>query len=148
MINTTQALEAVLLTNEHGMSIEIINFGARVKSIKFPVNNELKEMILGYSSADEYVTDPFYLGATCGRVCNRIAGGKFELDGIEYQLSKNDGKNSLHGGEHSFSSRYWQIEGQSQTCSKVTFSLISENGDQGYPGTVKISVTYQLSADN
>ena len=148
MANDITLMQTVLLANDNGMSVEIINFGARIKSIKFPLNGKATEMTLGYSSAADYLTDEFYLGATCGRVCNRIAGGKFSLDGREYQLSKNDGNNSLHGGEQSFSSLFWQIEGQSQTRSKVTLSLISEDGDQGYPGTIKISVTYQLSTDN
>lgn len=148
MADETNTIETILLSNDNNMSVEIINFGARIKSIKFPLNSEPTEMILGYSSAYEYLTDEFYLGAICGRVCNRIAGGKFELDGREYQLSKNDGENSLHGGAHNFSSRYWQVRSQSRTCSEVTLSLISHGGDQGYPGTVEISVTYQLSADN
>ncbi|NQZ83302.1 MAG: galactose mutarotase [Colwellia sp.] len=148
MVGETNTMETILLSNDNNMSVEIINFGARIKSIKFPLNSEPTEMILGYSSAYEYLTDEFYLGATCGRVCNRIAGGKFEIDGREYKLSKNDGENSLHGGAHNFSSRYWQVESQYRTCSKVTLSLISQDGDQGYPGTVEVSVTYQLSADN
>ena len=91
-------LETVVLSNDYGMSVEIINFGARIKSIKFPVNAKPMEMILGYASAQDYLTDEFYLGATCGRVCNRISGGKFQLDGKQYQLSQNDGENCLHGG--------------------------------------------------
>ncbi|MCP4320902.1 MAG: galactose mutarotase [Alteromonadales bacterium] len=143
-----KALETIILTNDYGMSVEIINIGARIKSIKFPVHSKPKEMILGYETAEEYLTDEFYLGATCGRVCNRIADGKFELDGREYQLSKNDGGNSLHGGANNFSSRYWQICKRTLTNSTVTLSLFSPNGDQGFPGNLELSVTYQLSADN
>lgn len=141
-------LETIRLTNDNGMSVEIINFGARIKSIKFPVNSLPTEMIVCYTSAEEYINDEFYLGATCGRVCNRIAGGKFELDGLQYQLPLNDGENCLHGGDNNFSLRYWKIDSQKLSDSSVTLLLVSPNNDQGFPGTLNISVTYQLSADN
>lgn len=141
-------LETIKLTNDYGMSVEIINFGARIKSVKFPVNTKPTEMILGYASATDYLTDEFYLGATCGRVCNRIAGGKFGLEGKQYQLPQNDGENCLHGGSDNFSLRYWKIDKDTVTDSSVTLSLVSANGDQGFPGLLNISVTYQLSTDN
>jgi aldose 1-epimerase len=141
-------LETVILTNDFGMSVEIINFGARIKSIKFPVNAKPMEMILGYASAQDYLTDAFYLGATCGRVCNRIAGGKFELEGRQYQLTQNDGDNCLHGGDDNFALRYWQRDKQTHSKSSVTLVYTSVDGDQGFPGTLNVSVTYQLSADN
>ena len=141
-------LTTVTLTNAYGMFVEIINFGARIKSIKFPINSKLVEMTLGYASAQEYLTDELYLGATCGRVCNRIAGGKFELDGRQYQLTKNDGENCLHGGYDNFSLRYWQIDIEKLTESSVTLSLFSQDGDQGFPGNLTLSVTYRLDAEN
>jgi len=148
MTKVETELETVLLTNDYGMSVEILNFGARIKSIKFPVNYTPTEMTLGYVSVEEYLKDDFYLGATCGRVCNRIAGAKFQLDGKEYQLSQNDGDNCLHGGKSNFSFRYWKIDQQTVTKTSVTLLLFSEDGDQGFPGTVNLSVTYQLSDDN
>jgi len=141
-------LETITLTNDYGMSVEIINFGARIKSINFPVNSKPTEMTLGYASAQEYVNDEFYLGATCGRVCNRIAGGKFDLDGHLYQLPLNDGMNCLHGGDNNFSLRYWQIDIKTLTETSVTLMLFSNDGDQGFPGNLALSVTYQLSTDN
>ena len=148
MANSIPELETVILTNDNGMSVEIINIGARIKSIKFPVNAKPTEMVLGYASAQEYLSDEFYLGATCGRVCNRIAGGNFELDGKQYQLPLNDGENCLHGGDDNFSLRYWQIDKQTLSYCSVTLLLVSDHGDQGFPGTLNVSVTYQLSADN
>ncbi|MDG1731515.1 MAG: galactose mutarotase, partial [Thalassotalea sp.] len=147
------SMQTVLLHNDYGMTVEIINFGARIKSVKFPINTLLEskkstEMILGYDDAVDYLTDDFYLGATCGRVCNRIAGGKFELDGRQYQLPLNDGENCLHGGIDNFSMRYWKVDEETVTDTSVTLSLISPNGDQGFPGKLALSVTYQLSADN
>jgi aldose 1-epimerase len=141
-------LETIRLTNDYGMSVEIINFGARIKSIQFPVNDKPTQMILGYATAKEYLKDKFYLGATCGRVCNRISGGKFKLDGMQYQLAQNDGENCLHGGVDNFALRYWRIHRQSLTSTSVTLSLISPDGDQGFPGELTLSVTYQLSTDN
>ena len=143
-----EEIAALTLTNDYGMSVEIINFGARIKSIKFPINAIPTEMILGYASAQEYINDEFYLGATCGRVCNRIASGKFELGGRQYQLPLNDGENCLHGGVDNFSLRFWQVDEESVTDSSVTLSLFSKDGDQGFPGNLELSVTYQLSADN
>jgi aldose 1-epimerase len=105
-------------------------------------------MILGYETASDYLTDEFYLGATCGRVCNRIAKGKFELAGKQYQLPLNDGEHCLHGGTDNFSMRYWKIDEESVTDTSVTLSLVSPHGDQGFPGTLNLCVTYQLSADN
>ncbi len=148
MTTQQQVLESILLSNDNGMSVEIINFGARIKSIKFPVNAIPTEMILSYESAQEYTADQFYSGATCGRVCNRISQGKFEVDGKIYQLSQNDGENCLHGGEDNFSMRYWQINKNTVTCSSVTLTLHSQDGDQGFPGNAKFSVKYQLQNDN
>jgi len=130
------------------MSVEIINFGARIKSITFPVNSKPTQMILGYESAKEYLNDEFYIGATCGRVCNRISSGKFQLCDKQYQLPLNDGDNCLHGGYDNFSFRYWEIDKPSLTSTSVTLSLVSPNGDQGFPGELNLSVCYQLSADN
>lgn len=141
-------LALVTLVNANGMSVEIINFGARIKSIKFPVHGVPTEMVLGYASKQDYLKDEFYLGASCGRVCNRIAGGKFELDGHLYQLTQNDGENCLHGGIDNFSMRFWQIDSETVTDSSVTLCLISPDGDQGFPGTLILSITYQLSKDN
>jgi len=141
-------LETIILCNDYGMSVEIINLGARIKSIKFPVNAKPTEMILGCDSATDYLTDEFYLGATCGRVCNRIANGKFELDGRQYQLPLNDGENCLHGGVDNFSMRCWKIDEKKVSDTSVTLSLVSPHGDQGFPGGMRVSVTYQLSADN
>ncbi len=146
--NVESEVATIKLTNDFGMSVEIINFGARIKSIKFPVNGKATEMTVGYASADDYLKDDFYLGATCGRVCNRIAGGKFELDGRQYQLPLNDGANCLHGGDNNFSLRFWEIDKQTLTSSSVTLLLISVDGDQGFPGNLTLSVTYQLSEDN
>jgi len=141
-------LKTYTLTNDNGMSVEIINLGARIKSILFPVSGKLTEMTVGYTVAESYLQDDFYLGATCGRVCNRISNAKFELDGDGFQLSQNDGLNCLHGGADNFSTRFWQEDTELTESNQLTLALTSEDGDQGFPGEVKIKVTYHLSSDN
>ncbi len=141
-------VKSVMLKNASGMTAEIIDYGARIKSIKFPVNKKSTEMIVGYTSAQDYINDPYYLGATCGRVCNRLAKGQFQLDDIEYQLPINDGENCLHGGIDNFSIRYWQIDQQQISESTVCLHLHSKDGDQGFPGHLDVSVTYHLTPDN
>lgn len=136
------------LTNIHGMSVEIINLGARIKSIKFPINGQPTEMILGYASGEAYATDPFYLGATCGRVCNRIANGTFTLNNTHYQLTQNDDKNCLHGGIDNFSHRLWEIEQSSKNNNYLVLTMTSKDGDQGFPGKVTIQTSYRLTDNN
>lgn len=139
-------LQTVLLQNKQGMSVEILNYGARIKSILFPVNGIATEMTVGYADSNSYLTDAFYLGATCGRVCNRIEEGKFDLNGASYHLTQNDGENCLHGGVDNFSYQYWQVE--SSTYSTVTLTLKSKNGDQGFPGNLDLQVIYHLTENN
>ena len=139
-------LKTFLLENNQGMSVEIMNYGARITSILFPVNGKSTEMTVGYASSEDYLTDDFYFGVTCGRVCNRIEQGKFELNGVYYQITQNDGEQSLHGGLDNFSTRFWQVN--SSTKSSVTLSIESLDGDQGFPGKLNLQVTYQLTDNN
>ncbi|MGB0938396.1 MAG: aldose epimerase family protein [Colwellia sp.] len=141
-------LEHITLKNLQGMSVALTNFGARITAINFPVQGVCKPMVLGYDSLDGFLDDPFYLGATCGRVCNRVAGGRFQIAGQTYQLPQNDGENCLHGGIENFSFRYWAIDEETLSDTFVRFKLLSQDGDQGFPGELSISVTYQLNDDN
>lgn len=139
-------LASVTLTNKQGMVVEIINFGARIKSVQFPVKGKLTEMTVGYKAAESYLSDAFYLGATCGRVCNRIENASFDIEGETYFISQNEGEHCLHGGFDNFSHRYWKIE--TSTATSATLSLSSKHLDQGFPGNLDISVTYKLTDDN
>ena len=139
-------LKLITLSNKQGMVVEIINFGARIKSILFPVKGVPTEMIVGYKNVEEYLDDEFYLGATCGRVCNRIEEGKFTIDDKSYTLTQNDGVNCLHGGTHNLSFRYWEVEELSP--SSVTLILFSHDGDKGFPGNVNFNVIYRLTEKN
>lgn len=140
------ALKRIVLINSFGMQVDILNFGARIAAIKFPVNGQPTDMILSYDDNEDYLNDAFYLGATCGRVCNRIDQASFSIAGREYVLEKSDGENCLHGGIDTFAHRYWQVTHQSPQA--VTLVLHSADGDQGFPGAVDIQVTYTLTDDN
>jgi aldose 1-epimerase len=138
------------LENNSGTSISIINYGAIVTNIFFrDKNGILSDLVLGYDSLEKYINDKFYLGIIAGRYANRIAGGRFRLNDKECQLSKNDGENHLHGGYLGLHKRYWRAV-PFETGSATSIKLIYESpdGEEGYPGNVKISVVYSLTSDN
>jgi aldose 1-epimerase len=142
------AVKCFTLTNDFGTTVEIVNVGASIKSIRYPINGQLTDMIVTYDNSDAYLDDLFYLGATCGRVANRISDASFELDGERYDLSKNDGKNCLHGGELNFSKCLWQEKAELTQTDRLTLVLQSNDGEQGFPGKLEIEVCYYLSGDN
>ena len=139
-------MKSVTLTNKDGMTATLLNFGARLVSIKVPVRDDLTEMLVAYKEHEDYLTDPYFLGAVCGRVCNRISQASFSLEGVDYQVDANNGAHCLHGGRGGFSQQFWTIEEQAE--SKVVFSLISPHLDQGFPGQLSIRVSYHLQDDN
>jgi aldose 1-epimerase len=139
-------VEAVTLANAHGVSARIITYGATIQSLIAPDRKgQGVDVALGYDDLGSYVNKPNYFGATIGRYANRIAGGRFSLDGKPYQLSLNDKTNSLHGGAHGFDKRVWKIlKLQEGATASVALGLTSAAGDQGYPGTLVVTVTYSL----
>lgn len=140
-----RAVEAVHL-RAGGLTATVITFGATLQSLTAPDREGRGDDItLGFDSLEAYAAGPSYLGCTVGRCANRIAGGRFTLDGVQYQLTQNDGANSLHGGVDGFDRRLWTLEDHGE--SHVRLSLISPDGDQGYPGELRLSVTYSLIAD-
>src|SRR5688572_22385552 len=97
------------LTNRHGVEVSITNYGGTVTSIKVPDRNGVfGDVVLGYDTIEEYMQNPRYLGALIGRHANRIAHGKFSLNGVEYQLAQNNGPNHLHGGNKGFDKKVWR----------------------------------------
>lgn len=138
--------QIVVLKNRFGMSISLMDIGATWLTCIVPVNGYRRDVLLGSADMNAHKQQTAYLGATVGRFANRIAGAKFVLEGQEYKISANEGKNTLHGGKQNFSHLRWGITAQSSQS--VTFSLISNDGDQGFPGTVKVSVTYTLTDNN
>ncbi|WP_447758918.1 aldose epimerase family protein [Sphingopyxis fribergensis] len=141
-----QAVETVTLTNEAGVKARIISYGATLQALEAPDRaGALADIILGYDDLAGYVDKPNYFGVTVGRYANRIAGGRFTLDGRSYQLPLNNGANSLHGGTVGFDKRLWTIASvKSGPTASVTLTLTSAAGDQGYPGTLDATVTYSL----
>lgn len=133
------------LENDLGATAYITDFGAAI--VKFLVpdkNGNVDDIVCGYDSLDSYIHGDGYQGATIGRYGNRIANGRFSLDGKEYTLYCNDGNNHLHGGKVGFSHRLWdaQISGDD-----LIMHLTSEDGDEGYPGELNVTVKYRLTND-
>lgn len=143
-------VEAVTLTNGAGLSAKIMTLGATLQSLIVPDKAGHKDdVVLGYDTAQEYLTRPDYFGASVGRYANRIAKGKFTLDGKSYTLATNDGPNSLHGGARGFDKRMWKIDSVSSGPeAKVVLSYVSADGEEGFPGELKVTATYSLNEQN
>jgi len=134
-------------TNESQMEMRVSDYGATLVSVLVPDRDEqVCDVILGYDSAKEYEDGPTFQGATVGRNGNRIGNAAFSINGTQYQLDKNDNGNNLHSGLDYFSKRMWKVNSVEDTA--ITFSLMSPDGDQGYPGNIDIHVTYTLTKDN
>jgi aldose 1-epimerase len=140
-------VESVVLTGANGVSARIMTLGATLQALKAPDRaGRIADVTLGYDDLHSYVEHPNYWGQTIGRYANRIAGGRFSLDGKTYQLALNDKTNSLHGGTVGFDKRNWQIidVGDKNGVAKVALRLVSPSGDQGYPGKLTVTATYAL----
>ena len=143
-------VEAVTLSNGAGMSARIMSLGATLQSLIVPDKAGHKDdVVLGYDTAQEYLGHPDYFGASVGRYANRIAKGKFTIDGKAYTLATNDGPNSLHGGAKGFDKRMWKIDSVSNgPQAQVVFSYVSADGEEGFPGELKVTATYSLNEQN
>jgi aldose 1-epimerase len=141
-----QPVPGFVLENGLGMRAKVIAYGARLTEMHVPDRQgRLADVALGFDDLPSYVRHKTYFGATCGRFSNRIADGRFALDGEAYRLDRNEGDVShLHGGHVGFDRRIWSAEVDERT-NRIQFSLISLDGDQGYPGTVVASASYQLT---
>lgn len=137
------------MTNRNGMQVAVTSYGARIVSINVPDRHgNMADVVLGFDNLEGYLgKDPFF-GATVGRYANRIANGKFTLDGVQYTLPINDGPNSLHGGPQGFDKQVWTGREISQSAPAVEFSYLSKNGEAGYPGDLHVNVVYRLEEDN
>jgi aldose 1-epimerase len=143
-------VDMFILTNAHGAVAKVITYGATLTELWVPDRNgKTGDVILGFDDLKGYLQTEPYLGATVGRVANRIAKGKFTLEGKEYSLETNDGPNSLHSGKNGLSHMVWKGEELKQAHgASVKFSYDSPDGDEGFPGAVAISVTYTLTDSN
>lgn len=139
------------LSNRNGMEAKITNYGGIVVSVKVPDRNgKLEDVVLGYDTLEGYLKDNRpYFGAIIGRYANRIAKGRFTLDGREYRLAQNDGENHLHGGIKGFDKVVWKASAvRTRQGVGVRLTYRSRDGDEGYPGTVSVTVTYTLTDTN
>jgi aldose 1-epimerase len=138
------------LTNTHGMVAKVMTLGATMTELHVPdKNGAMGDVVLGFDNLDQYVKGCPYFGATVGRVANRIAKGKFTLDGKEYTLAVNNGPNHLHGGIKGFDKVVWKAEPvKSSDGPSVKFSYLSPDGEEGYPGNLNVTVVYTLTNKN
>jgi aldose 1-epimerase len=139
-------VEAVTLRNSRGVSARIIAYGATLQSLVAPDRKgRMADIVLGHDTAAEYEARQDFFGVTVGRYANRIARGRFTINGQTYQLPLNNGVNTLHGGGNGFDRQVWSVESVSSgPVASVVLSLTSPDGDAGYPGEVKATVTYSL----
>jgi aldose 1-epimerase len=142
-----QAVEVFTLTNGHGLRVRAITYGGIIVSLETPDRaGRLGDIVLGYDSLDGYLRSSPYFGAIVGRYGNRIARGRFTLDGATYTLATNNGPNHLHGGVQGLDKVVWAAEPFSgDSGAGVAFSYASPDGEEGYPGTLRMRITYTLT---
>jgi aldose 1-epimerase len=138
------------LKNKSGATLKVINFGAVVTSLTVPDRNgKFEDVVSGYDSLQGYIEDRCYFGAIAGRYGNRIGKGQFTLEGKKYQVTVNDGENHLHGGKIGFNKVLWTAQTVQDTAGpSLQLTYVSPDGEEGYPGTVTLSVTYTLTDKN
>ena len=144
-------VDLYVLTNAQGASVEITNFGGIVRAINVPdKDGKLDNVVLGYSSVEGYTPLNGYLGALIGRVGNRIAGGECEVEGQKLVLAKNEaGRTHLHGGDVGFDRKIWEAIPVEGICEdSLILKYTSVDGEEGYPGTLKVLVTYTFTDEN
>ena len=138
------------LRNKNGMEARILNYGGIVQSLKVPDRSgRLGDVVLGYDNLNDYVTNSPYFGALIGRYGNRIARGRFTVEGAGYQLATNNYPNSLHGGVRGFDKRVWSaIPGESSSGPTLKLTYLSHDGEEGYPGNLTVTALYTLTEEN
>ncbi len=142
-----QPVQLYTLTNKFGTEAHFINQGAKLVSLVVPSRTGLVDVVLGHDSLQEYIdSEEAYFGAICGRYANRIALGKFAIDGVTYELPINNGPNSLHGGLRGFNAVIWK--GEQTKANQVTFRYVSPDGEEGYPGELSVEVVYTLTDEH
>ena len=135
---------------ENGMKVDIINYGGIITSLKVPdKTGEIKDIVLGYNKLEDYVNENPYFGSIVGRYGNRIAKGKFNLNGNEYTLVTNNDENHLHGGNIGFDKAIWEAETKiDSNSSSLILKYLSKDMEEGYPGNLNTTVTYEIKNDN
>jgi aldose 1-epimerase len=139
------------LTNKNGMKVEVINYGGIITSLTAPdKNGKYQDVVLGFTKPEDYFNgNPYFFGALIGRHGNRIANAKFTLEGKTYELDKNDGPNSLHGGKEGFDTKIWTVEPVKEAqFPTLKLTYVSADGEEGFPGKLTTTVLYTLTDDN
>ena len=141
-----RAVDIYTLTNRNGVEVRITNYGAAVVSLKVPDRDgKFQDVVLGYDSLDGYLANAPYIGVVVGRYANRIAKGRFSLNGVEYKLAVNNGENHLHGGIVGFDKVLWNPSpAKAMNGSALRLSYVSADGEEGYPGKLSASVAEQV----
>lgn len=143
-----QAARLYHLTNRRGTQLTVSDWGATLISLKLAMpDGKLRQLVLGCDTLTDYCSQSAYLGATVGRYANRIRNAQFTIDGYTYHVDPNEGDNCLHGGHRGFSCQLWQAKVIDENPA-VQFSLVSPDGDQGFPGEVHVVITYTLTEDD
>ncbi|XP_069684737.1 galactose mutarotase-like [Periplaneta americana] len=142
-----EVVKRFTFSNSNNMTVEIITYGGRITVVEVPDNRgDVQDVVLGFDNLEGYISknDP-YFGAILGRTANRIGGAKFTLDGVQYNVTANEGQNQLHGGLKGFDKMVWEPYLHDN---KLTLSYVSADGEEGFPGTVLTQVTYELTSNN
>ena len=149
-ISSGVAVDIYTLTNANGMKAKIMTYGATLTELHVvDKNGKMGDVVLGFDNLAQYVKGDPYFGATVGRVANRVAKGRFTLDGKTYKLAVNNGPNSLHGGVKAFDKRVWKATPlTAANGAAVHFTYLSKDGEEGYPGNLSVTVAYTLLNDN
>ncbi|WP_272701626.1 aldose epimerase family protein [Desulfovibrio sp. Fe33] len=144
-----ESVDIYTLANEAGMEADIITYGGTLVRLTAPDRNgNLADVVLGYDTLDEYLSDSCYFGRLVGRVANRIGGARLTLDGDKFELDRNLGRHHLHGGRRGFHSRVWKASSiETEIGSGLVLTYESPDGEQGYPGNLAVSAVYTLTAD-
>ena len=141
-----ETVMAWTMTHENGMALTLLDYGATIQSLYVPDRNGVPmDVVLGYGTIAEYENNDGYLGATIGRMANRIGHGRFCLDGKTYSLALNDGENHLHGGICGFDKHIWKVYAESDS---LVCTRLSPDGEEGYPGNLQVSVRFTLTDDS
>jgi len=145
-----ESVDLYTLTNRNGMQAKITNYGGIVTTLTAPDrNNKYVDVVLGFNDLDSYLKGHPYFGALIGRYGNRIAKGRFTLNGVEYKLAVNNGENHLHGGIKGFDKVVWTAKPmETKTGASLSLSYLSKDGEEGYPGNLRVNVVYTLTNNN
>jgi aldose 1-epimerase len=148
LLEDGRSVEAIALGAATGLQVEVLTYGAILRRLTYPVHGRRRDLILHFERLEDYVRDRAYVGALVGRFGNRIAGGRFTLDGKVHQVTSNEGANHLHGGALGFGKRLWRVlDVGAGEVSRVVLGYESPAGEEGYPGTLDATVTLQVHAD-